>query len=305
MTILVSYVPHKGGRGSLDLAMQLAHALDQDLVVVTVVPRQWSTPSLAKVDAEYAEYARQLGEAAEAKAQEWLTETSVTVPTRYRTVTGRSVTSALLTAIEECRASLLVLGSSTDGAIGRIVVGSTTDKLLHASPIPIAIAPRGYRSTASDGFTRITCGFSDGAESAEMVAQGVAFARRLGVPARVASFGVRGGTMYPPEVGLSAEDSVLDSWREHAASAQRQLRADGHIGPETDTVIGTGTGWEGSMASIEWVRDELLVIGSSTTGPIRRVFLGSRATKLIRHTPVPVLVVPRGYKITDHPDLGA
>jgi len=38
----------------------------------------------------------------------------------------------------------------------------------------------------------------------------------------------------------------------------------------------------------------VLVVGSSSIGPIARVFLGSRATKIIRHSPVPVVVVPRG-----------
>ena len=71
--VLVGYVPHKGGRGSLDLGLQLAHTLGQSLTVVTVVPRQWSTPSLAKVDAEYGEYARQLAEQSEDKAREYLT----------------------------------------------------------------------------------------------------------------------------------------------------------------------------------------------------------------------------------------
>ena len=136
MTVLVGYVPHKGGRGSLDLGMQLAHALGTSLGVVTVVPRQWSTPSLARVDAEYAEFAQQLGTQAEAKAREYLVDLSVDVPIDYHAVTGRSVTSALLQAAEECQASVLVLGSSTDGAVGRVVVGSTTDKLLHSSPIP-------------------------------------------------------------------------------------------------------------------------------------------------------------------------
>ena len=296
MTVLVGYVPHKGGRGSLDLGLQLAHALGTSLGVVTVVPRQWSTPSLARVDAEYAEFAVQLGEQAEAKAREYLVDPSVDVPIDYHAVTGRSVTSALLQAAQECQASVLVLGSSTDGAVGRIVVGSTTDKLLHSSPIPLALSPRGFRSTAADGFSRVTCAFSDGEESEKVVAQAVTFARSLGTPTRVASFGVRGGTMYPPEVGLSAEDSVLDSWREQASHAQSRLRVDEIIGEDTDTVIATGAGWGESMSSVDWLPNELLVLGSSTLGPIARVFLGSRATKLIRHSPVPVLVVPRGYE---------
>lgn len=297
MTILVGYVPQKGGRGALDLGMQLAHALGESMTVVTVVPRQWSTPSLAKVDAEYAEFARRLGEEAEAKARDWLQETSVQVSIDYRAVHGRSVTSALLEAAEDCSASLLVLGSSTDGAVGRIVVGSTTDKLLHVSPVPLALTPRGFRSTAAAGFSRITCAFSDAEDSGKVVADAVHFARRLGISTRVASFGVRGATMYPPEVGLSAEDSVLDSWLEQASAAQAQLRASGVIGGDTETVIATGVGWSESMFSIEWNADELLVIGSSTIGPIARVFLGSRATKLIRHSPVPVIVVPRGHEL--------
>ena len=296
MTVLVGYVPHKGGRGSLDLGLQLAHALGTSLSVVTVVPRQWSTPSLARVDAEYAEFAEQLGKQAEAKAQDYLVDPSVDIPIDYHAVTGRSVTSALLHAADECQASVLVLGSSTDGAVGRIVVGSTTDKLLHSSPIPLALSPRGFRSTAADGFSRVTCAFSDGEESEKVVAQAVAFARSLGTPTRVASFGVRGGTMYPPEVGLSAEDSVLDSWREQASHAQSRLRVEEVIAEDTETVIATGAGWGESMSGVDWKPNELLVLGSSTLGPIARVFLGSRATKLIRHSPVPVLVVPRGYE---------
>lgn len=297
MTVLVGYVPHKGGRGSLDLGLQLAHALGTRLAVVTVVPRQWSTPSLARVDAEYAEFAQQLGQQAEAKAREYLVDPSVEVPIDYHAVSGRSVTSALLEAAGECEASVLVLGSSTDGAVGRIVVGSTTDKLLHSSPVPLALSPRGYRSTAADGFSRVTAAFSDGDESEKVVAQAVTFAQSIGAPARVASFGVRGGTMYPPEVGLSAEDSVLDSWREQASEAQARLRADRVIGDDTETVTATGAGWGESMSSIDWDVNELLVLGSSTLGPIARVFLGSRATKLIRHSPVPVVVVPRGYEL--------
>ena len=37
---------------------------------------------------------------------------------------------------------------------------------------------------------------------------------------------------------------------------------------------------------------EVLVVGSSRLGPVARVFLGSNATKIIRSSPVPVLVIP-------------
>ena len=118
MSVVVGYTPGKGGRGSLDLGLQLAHALDEPMAVVTVVPRQWSTPSMARVDAEYGAYARQVGEEAERQARAYLTDTTVTVDLTYRAVTGRSIASALIDAVGELDGTVLVLGSSTDGQVG-------------------------------------------------------------------------------------------------------------------------------------------------------------------------------------------
>jgi nucleotide-binding universal stress UspA family protein len=42
------------------------------------------------------------------------------------------------------------------------------------------------------------------------------------------------------------------------------------------------------------VDGDVLVVGSSALGPLAQVFLGSRAAKVVRHSPVPVVVVPRG-----------
>ena len=292
MSVVVGYTPGKGGRGSLDLGLQLAHALDEPMAVVTVVPRQWSTPSMARVDAEYGAYARQVGEEAERQARAYLTDTTVTVDLSYRAVTGRSIASALIDAVGELDGTVLVLGSSTDGQVGRVVVGSTADKLLHASPVPLAISPREFRSVAAEGVTKVTCAFSDSQSSIAVVGRVHALAEQFGVPLRVASFGVRGATMFPPVSGITAEDSVLDSWTEQAEAAQRRLVAEGVIPESTERVIGTGATWSDTMASVPWQSGEVLALGSSSIGPLARVFLGSRATKLIRHAPVPVIVLP-------------
>lgn len=292
MSVVVGYTPGRGGRGSLDLGLQLAHALDEPMAVVTVVPRQWSTPSMARVDAEYGEYARQVGEEAERQAREYLTDTTVKVDVTYRAVTGRSIASALVRALGELDATVLVLGSSTDGQVGRVVVGSTADKLLHASPVPLAISPREFRSVAAEGVTKVTCAFSDSDSSAAVVGRVRALAEEFGVPLRVASFGVRGATMYPPVSGITAEDSVLDSWADQAEAAQERLVTEGVVPASTEQVTGTGASWSDSIASVPWQSGEVLALGSSSMGPLARVFLGSRATKLIRYAPVPVIVLP-------------
>ena len=39
-----------------------------------------------------------------------------------------------------------MLGSLPSGGPGQVVIGSTAESLLHASPVPVAISPRKYRS---------------------------------------------------------------------------------------------------------------------------------------------------------------
>ena len=58
-------------------------------------------------------------------------------------------------------------------------------------------------------------------------------------------------------------------------------------------MIGHGETWDEAVEDVEWADGDVLVVGSSSLGPIARVFLGSRAAKIVRHSPVPVVVVPR------------
>ncbi len=60
------------------------------------------------------------------------------------------MSGGLLEVVErDSDADVLVLGSSANGALGQVVVGSTADRLLHSSPVPVAISPRGYRGSRS------------------------------------------------------------------------------------------------------------------------------------------------------------
>ena len=66
------------------------------------------------------------------------------------------------------------------------------------------------------------------------------------------------------------------------------------VPPELGAVVGYGESWDEALEDVEWDEGDVLVVGSSSTGPLARVFLGSRATKIVRHSPVPVVLVPRG-----------
>jgi nucleotide-binding universal stress UspA family protein len=292
VTVAVGYLAGKGGLAALHLGVEAATTLKSPLAVVTVVPKPWTTPSPARVDAEYAQYADRLAADSATQARQCIESSNPCLEVSFHKYAHRSAPGGLLQAVEELAAEVLVLGSAADGKLGQVVIGSTADRLLHSSPVPLAIGPRGYRGSKTHGLTRITCAYPGTPESRHVVERVAAVAERLGVPMRVITFAVRGRTMYPPEVGLRAEDSILESWASNAREALATLKSDGLVGDDVNLQVVTGNGWDQALDAAEWHDGELLAIGTSPQGAIARVFIGSKGAKIVRHSPVPVLVLP-------------
>lgn len=292
MTVVVGYLAGKGGLAPLHLAVEAARTLKTSLTVATVVPRPWTTPSPARIDAEYAEWAEQLASDSAREAQRYLGALAAGLDVSYHKWAHRSVSGGLLEVVESVDADLLVLGSSATGQLGQVVVGSTADRLLHSSPVPVAISPRGYRGSRKGALARITCAYPGTRDSVHVVQEVVELAMRFDVPMRVITFAVRGRTMFPPEVGLHAEDTILAAWAAHARELLAQLKTDGVVGEEVVLQVVTGNEWSEALDAADWEDGELLALGTSPGGGIARVFLGSRGTKIVRHSPVPVLVLP-------------
>jgi nucleotide-binding universal stress UspA family protein len=292
VTVAVGYLASKGGRSSLYLAVEAAKTLRTSLTVVTVVPRPWMTPSLGRIDAEYAQYAEQLAANSATEARGYIDSIAMGLDVKYHKVAHRSVSGGLLEAVSELEPEVLILGSAADGKLGQVVIGSTGDRLLHSSPVPMAISPRGYRGSKAGGLTRITAAYPGTPETLHVVERVTALAVQLDVPMRVITFAVRGRTMYPPEVGLRAEDSILDQLATHAREGLARLKTDGVVGKDVDLQVVTGNGWDEALDAADWQDGDLLAIGTSPVGGIARVFLGSHGSKILRHSPVPVLVLP-------------
>lgn len=292
MTVVVGYLAGKSGAAPLHLAVGAARSLRTSLTVATIVPKPWTTPSPARVDAKYAAWADELAADSAREAGRYLDSLHPGIEVGYHSHAHRSVSGGLIEVVSERDAELLVLGSSASGQLGQVVVGSTADRLLHSSPVPVAIAPRGYREPRGGMLTRITCGYPGTPESIDVVTRIAAIARRLSVPLRVITFAVRGRTMYPPEVGLHAEDSVMAAWEEQARTMLARLRTDGVVGDDVALQVVSGNGWDQALDDAEWEDGEILALGTSPRSDVARVFLGSRGAKILRFSPVPVLVLP-------------
>lgn len=292
MTVVVGYLAGKGGLSALNLGVEAARTLKTSLSVVTVVPKPWTTPSPARIDAEYAQYADRLAADSAAQAQACITALDGQLDVSFHKYAHRSASGGLVDAVKELDAEAMVLGSSADGSLGQVVIGSTADRLLHSSPVPLAISPRGYRGSKTHGLTRLTCAYPGTPESLPVVGRVATLAAQLGVPMRVITFAVRGRTMYPPEVGLHAEDSLLESWALQARETLAKLKSDRVVSDDVELQVVTGNGWDQALDAAEWLDGEILALGTSPQGAIARVFLGSKGTKIVRYSPVPVLVLP-------------
>ncbi|OMC13444.1 universal stress protein [Mycobacterium sp. SP-6446] len=291
MTVVVGYRAGEVGLSGLYLAVRAARTLDTSLTVATIVPQPWPTPSFARVDAEYEHWADQLAADSAAEARGYLHGVADGLEVTYSHRAHRSVSGGLIELIADVDPEVLVLGSLPSGGRGQVVIGSTADWLLHVSPVPVAISPREYRSYTG-GLTRITCAYSATPDSVDVVQRCVDFARRLGLPVRVITFAVRGKTMYPPEVGLDVEDSILQAWAAQAREVQENLKTDGVVDADVALDVVTGQSWSEALEKVDWQDGDVLALGTSPRGDIRRVFLGSRSGKIIRESTVPVVVLP-------------
>jgi nucleotide-binding universal stress UspA family protein len=291
MTLVVGYSPARGDRSPLDLGATLARSIGTDLLAVAVVPAPWPTPVAGGTDREFAAWSRAEGERAVEEVRAFLDDGADPPPTRVVAVPGRSAAGTLVEQVKQTDAAMVVVGSAEHGMVGRVVLGSTASRLLYSSPIPVAVAPRGFRAPSGGRVTRATCSFRTDAASQSALEQTAQLCRATGAALRVATFGVLGATMYPPEV--LGEKQVLATFAEETGKAQAAAVAALPGGGEgVVTAVVTGRDWPEVLGRLEWRDGDVLVLGSSSTGLLSQVFIGTNATRIVRHSPVPAIVVP-------------
>jgi nucleotide-binding universal stress UspA family protein len=293
MTVVIGLPRDERATAAVHLGSLFARSLGENVVVCTVVPEPWPA-GLARIDAEYQDFLVQDADAALERARELQPDD---VAAEYLVVHARSASVGLLEVAERHSARLIALGSSTAGVLGRVAFGSVAERLLHSSPLPVALAPRGFRCRPVDRITELTAayGATDGADQLVIAVAGIA--ARFGAALRIASFAVRPRTPLTAGVGSRAEDAVLQVWAAEIERAQQEVLAEvkrlPHPPDTVPPVIGHGTEWAESLENIGWDDGSVLAVGSSAAGPLERVFIGSRSSKIVRHSPVPVVVLPR------------
>ena len=287
MRYVVGYSANARGHDAVNLAVSLALGRGASLDLVLVVPEvQQSGHAVAPK----AGFENLLNE----QAQEWLDQALAlvpsSVPAQAHIRSHDSDAHALIEAAEELGADMLIIGATSTGIFKRFTIGSVASALLHASTVPVALAPHGYHR--QEALTRISCGLGTraGAEKLLDFALGMAVNRQ--VPLRVVSLlALDGGD------AAGAAEAAREYAAKHLAAALPGGGQEVREEAKSEVVVAQGRSIEEAVDRLGWEDGEVLLIGSSRLAKGRSIFLGSTANRILRALPVPMIVVPSDYEL--------
>lgn len=284
MRYVVGYSANARGGDAVNLAVALARRQGASLDLVMVMPEGSPYNGVYPPEAGF-------GTILAKQVSMWLDEGLALipddVPAQAHIRRGDSEAQVLIAAAGELGAAMLVIGASSAGLFKRFSVGSVASSLLHASTVPVVLAPAGYSRTKA--LTRLTCALGTRVGAEDVLRTGIAMARRRSLPLRLVSL-----------VALGSGDSVAtveDAERhlKQVAEASQGVESSELEKLEIDVVVGHGRTIEDAVDNLDWKKGEILLIGSSRLAQNKSIFLGATANRILRALPVPMIVVPRNY----------
>jgi nucleotide-binding universal stress UspA family protein len=201
-------------------------------------------------------------------------------------------------AMQELEPELMIVAATRRSAAGSMLIGTTAERVLHASRCPVAVVPQGYEAPA-DGVRLIGVAFAPTPEGRDALAAAAALARSRQVALRAIT------VLDPRHAG--EQSTGLMARQHHDAAPTEDAHARERLGAEAafrHAVAETAAGLDvdldvlaqdpadGLVAAAGHV--DMLVMGSRAYGPRRGILLGSVSRQVMERAPCPVLVIPRG-----------
>jgi nucleotide-binding universal stress UspA family protein len=292
--IIVGYDPNTSDRAPVNFGVAAARFTGAPLLIASVC-----AGATAHLRADAARLEEDLVIAA-SDALEQVTRELETegIAAESRELENTSAARALHELGEAEDAGLLVVGSTNRGAVGRVLPGSTAERLMHGAPCPIAIVPPEWQAGA--GVDKVGVAYVDTHEGHEALRGAHALARRADAKLRVLTAVRPGLAQYRETQAATAVQpgkGSTDVEGELRAEAEDALRAaiaalDGGVAVETDAFV------EDPADVLVRVSEnlDLLVCGSRGYGPLRAVLLGGVSRRLAAEARCPLIVLPRGVQ---------
>ncbi len=284
MHLTVGYLATPTGDDGIALASALAKTFEASVDILLVVRE--ALPDGHPGRLEYQELLLDRGKQWVSKAVAALAAHGVTAGS---TVTvGESFAQSLIDFAEEKSSDLIVVGGARDGFFGGHTIGPVTGALLHSSPIPVALAPRGYAEDPDEVIKGVTAAVPTRPGDDNPLPFAITLASAAGLPIRMLSL-VSAENLSEARSAKEVRQFQVTAAEENLVAAARALPDS----PEIESLVADGVTLESALKKLSWDDGDLLVVGSSRFAAPSRLFLGSTAARILAGVDVPVIVVPR------------
>lgn len=291
MRWLVGYTADGRGAEAIALASALGGP-GAHLDLAIVLPEH--TPFSAVYPGSDHGYSSVLAETVDAWAEEALALVPDGVSARVMARAVSSPAEGLIAMAQETGAQAIVLGGRKRHVAGFFAPGAVASALLHSSPVPVAMgSPEAVASLeqAHGRLERYTVLVGNRPGHKAVVRFAAESAAAQGLPLRV--------------VSLLAQDELPDgsaSLGELVAAERARVAAlVDELDLAAEVSVASGRSIDDAIAELTWMPGEVAVVGSSRLARKRRLFLGPTAQRVLRTLPVPLMVVPKSYKLTSSP----
>ncbi|UXA19162.1 universal stress protein [Mycobacterium sp. SMC-4] len=284
MHLTVGYLATPTGDDGVALATALAQTFDASVDVLLVVREELPDGHPGRL--KYQQILVEHGEQWVAQAISALKAGGVDA--RSTVTVAESSAQALIDFAVEHSSDLIVVGGARDGFFGRHTIGPVTSALLHTSPIPVALAPRGYAEDPDDRFLEVTAAVPTRPGDDNPLPFAITLASAGELRIRMLSL-VSAENLAEADSAREVRAMQREAALENLALAARAVPES----PDISSLVADGMTLESALKKLNWEDGDLLVVGSSRFAAPRRVFLGSTAARILAGVDVPVIVVPR------------
>ena len=282
----MAYLATDGGADAVAIGVRLARTLSAALDIGMVLPP----------DVQATLHAGDYEQVLATRADEWLLQARELVPAGIEVATHiafhDSAGEGIIAEAQRTGASAIVVGGSGGGLVGGHTLGSVVNDLVHSSPLPLVLSPRGARRSKVAEVREITCALGTRPGAQRLFDTAVRAAGRAGLPLRVVSL-VALGDRAPSGDPVPAGDDALAAATAHAQACFDEARTRLPESVDVSWTIVDGASVEDAVNKLEWHDGDIIMVGSSRLAAQRRLFLGSTAAKMLRVLNVPMVIVPK------------
>ncbi|MDA0165011.1 universal stress protein [Solirubrobacter ginsenosidimutans] len=290
-TILIGVEASERSEDAIAFGRRLADVVGAHVIVVNAYP--YSDLSSRASNAAYREALRDDALEIARRMRDQL-ERINDDDTQIRVAADPSPPRALHRMAHAEQASLVIVGSSHTGRAGRVLPGSTAERLLHGSPCAVAVVPQDYRKHADQPIRRVGVAYNNTDEARAAVTAAASLARALGAELEI--IGIVSTEYFTSSglMGAAGIASLRSDIERHVQESLDEVAA----GVPADIVTHTrcATGGPEELLTVQTETLEVLVMGSRGYGPLQAVLTGGISGRLVRTSHCPVIVVPRGVE---------